>query len=305
MIFPVARAHEYRAMAQKVMASESRRSCATMNAKVGSTHGERALSFFRENGVMDLNHGPIQVKAARHISGVVSGEDTSTKIVHFQRHGQGYHNLIYSILSDANAPLPDVYLNDVKSNPFLRSEIVDSPLTELGREQCRSQKDLASRLSPEVIIVSPLCRAINTALITFGTFRGRVPFIAHDGCREELGLLKCNKRKCLSETILDYPDVDFSLVAASGQDEDNLWIPEHRECPREQSRRIYSFLVEFIRNRPEREMAVVGHSAWLFSMCHTVLDFNEDDDETRDWFKTGEIRSLRLEFSGEGLYPCQ
>ena len=305
MFVHVVTAHTNRAMAQKIMGSESRRSYARMNSRGGSTHGDRALAFLQENGVMDLHHGPIHVKAARYVSGEVSGEDANTKFVHFQRHGQGYHNLIYNILSDANAPLSDVYLNDVKANPFLRSEIIDSPLTELGREQCRSQKDLASRLSPEVIIVSPLCRAISTALITFGTFRGRVPFIAHDGCREELGLLKCNKRRILSETILDYPDVDFSLVLAGGQEEDNLWIPERRECPKEQSKRIYSFLVDFIRNRPEREMVVVGHSAWLFNMCHTILDFCEDDGDIKDWFTTGEIRSLRLEFSGEGLVDRQ
>jgi len=288
-----------------MLGSESRRSYSRMNSSGGSSHGERALAFLRENGAMDLHHGPIHVKAARYVSGGLSREDANTKIVHFQRHGQGYHNLIYNILSDANVPLSDVYLNDVKANPFLRSEIVDSPLTELGRQQCRSQKDLASSLSPEMIIVSPLCRAISTALITFGTFRGRVPFIAHDGCREELGLLKCNQRKILSETLIDYPDVDFSLVVAGGQEEDNLWIPGRRECPREQSKRIYSFLVDFVRNRPEREIAVVGHSAWLFSMCHTVLDFSDDDEEIKRWFATGEIRSLRLELLGEGLVGRQ
>jgi broad specificity phosphatase PhoE len=286
-----------RAIAKKVMTAENRCSYGSTNRIEGSSHGDKVLFFLQENGAMDLNHGPIHIKAARHVASFVPGDEANAKVVHFQRHGQGYHNLIYGILSDAKAPVPDVYHNDVEVNPFLRSEIIDSPLTELGREQCRVQKDQASKLSPEVIIVSPLCRAVQTALITFDRFRGRIPFIAHDGCREELGLLTCNKRKALSETMRDYPDVDFSMVAESAQEEDNLWIPDRRECPKEQSKRIYSFLVDFIQNRPEKELAVVGHSAWLFTMCHAVLDFSEEGDEIKDWFTTGEIRSLRLEFS--------
>lgn len=286
-----------RALAQRVMTAEARCSYASTNPNDESSHSDKQLSFLVENGVMDLNHGPMHIKAALHVPGMDYVDQAHTKVVHFQRHGQAYHNLIYGILNDAKAPVPDVYLNDVTVNPFLRTEMIDSPLTELGREQCRARKEQASNLSPEVIIVSPLSRAVQTALITFDSFRGCVPFVAHDGCREELGLLTCNKRKPLSEIIRDYPDVDFSVVAAGAHEEDNHWIPDRRECPKEQSKRIYRFLVDFIQNRPEKELAVVGHSAWLFSMCHTVLHFGEDGEEIKDWFKTGEIRSLQLTFS--------
>lgn len=296
MIILSASPHRNRIIVQKIMTSGNRRSFGRSESNAGESHGDRMLSFLLENGAMDLDHGPIHIKAARYHATTSCKEVANGKIIHFQRHGQGYHNLIYGILNDANAPLADVYANDVRANPFLRPEMIDCPLTELGREQCRAQRVHASSLSPEVIIVSPLCRAVETARITFGGFRGRIPFIAHNGCREELGLLTCNKRKTVSESILDHPDVDFSLVAKSGNEEDDLWIPDTRECPKAQSQRIYDFLVDFIRNRPERELAVVGHSAWLFNMCHTVLDFTDDDHGTKDWFKTGEIRSLRVEF---------
>jgi hypothetical protein len=74
--------------------------------------------------------------------------------------------------------------------------------------------------------VSPLHRAIQTAQITFEDFRGKVPFsfVAHEACREELGLLVCNKRRPLSETIREFPNVDFSLVTSG--EEDALLSPE-------------------------------------------------------------------------------
>lgn len=287
-------------MTSRVVGSEAAsRPSYTSTPPTESAHVDKVLIFLRDNGALDLDHGPVQIKASRHVPGESFVGDTKTKVVHFQRHGQGYHNLIYGILDAANAPVPDVYLNDVQTNPFLRSELTDSPLTELGREQCRIQKEYASNLSPEVIVVSPLCRALQTALITFESFRGKIPFISHDGCREELGLLTCNKRKILSEKVSEYPNVDFSIVAETAEEEDNLWDPEKRECPKAQSKRIYEFLVDFIKDRPEGELAVVGHSAWLFSMCHTVLDFGDESDELKDWFKTGEIRSLRLTFTEE------
>ena len=187
-----------------------------------------------------------------------------------------------------------MYDPDPNINPFVRPEIVDSPLTEHGRAQCASQRSKASILNPEILIVSPLHRAIQTAQITFEDFRGKVPFIAHEACREELGLLVCNKRRPLSETIREFPDVDFSLVTSG--EEDTLWNAEARECPVDKSKRIYSFLVDYIRHLPQKEIGVVGHSAWMFNMCNAVMDCGEDG-ELSSWFETAEIRSMQVTFS--------
>jgi len=261
------------------------------SATVLNNHVDQVLTFLEDQGAMNLEHGPIQVDATRYTPGQVP--DKNAKIVHFQRHGQGYHNLMYNILSDAGAPVLDVYDPDPMHNPFVRPEMVDAPLTELGRQQCSQQRVYASQLNPQVLIVSPLHRAIQTAQITFADFGGKIPFIAHEGCREEMGLLVCNKRRPLSETIQDYPRIDFSLMKATADDQDTLWNPHARESPKAISQRIYHFLTEFLRHRPEQELAVVGHSAWLFNMGHTVL---KCDDELRTWFGTSEIRSMQLKF---------
>jgi broad specificity phosphatase PhoE len=268
-------------------------------------HADDLLDFLKKQGAMDLDHGPIHIQATRYSPGekekpsnTTSSEEDNSKIIHFQRHGQGYHNFVYAVLSDAGAPVNDVYDPDPNNNPFVRPEMVDAPLTELGREQCLDRRSQATELAPEVLIVSPLHRAIQTAQITFRDFREKIPFIAHEGCREEMGLLLCNKRRPLSDTIKEFPSIDFSIMAETAADEDNLWDPEKRECPKAQSKRIYEFCADFLRQRPEKEIVVVGHSAWLFNMCNTVLDCGQEDD-LRSWFGTSEIRSMRFTFSNK------
>lgn len=243
-----------------------------------------------------------------------------TKTVHFQRHGQGYHNLLYNVLNDAGKPVTDIYDRDPTKNPFVRPEIVDSPLTELGRQQCSKQKSKINsngtmmHIQPSLIIASPLHRALQTALITFGDLHyakctTSVPIIAHEACREELGLMVCNKRRPLSESKREFPTVDFSLLE---HEHDTLWNPNEREPGHEQSDRIYKFLVDFLRTREEQELALVGHSAWLFHMCNAVVDCkfevegdinrinNGDERDDREyltsWFQTSEIRSFKMTF---------
>jgi broad specificity phosphatase PhoE len=223
----------------------------------------------------------------------VDADDTITKIVHFQRHGQGYHNLLGEVLREAGLK-PSVDSMDPAVNPWLRPEIVDSPLTEKGKEECRQQCATASLLNPELVVVSPLLRAIQTAQISFGHVvdQANIPWLAHEGCREELGVLVCNKRRPLSLIQGDYPNIEFS---GDMSEEDTLWHPTERESGISKSNRIYDFLVNFLAQRPESEIAVVGHSATLFHMCNAVIDCGDDLDLS-SWFLTSEIRSIKLTF---------
>ena len=257
-------------------------------------HSDELRAWLKENGALDAKW-PTKIRAEPFVKGSPrpTATDTNKKILHFQRHGQGYHNLIYLMMAEHGSPVLDIYNTDPMLNPFVRSELADAPLTSLGREQCLEKRQLANSLNPELIVVSPLHRAVQTAQLTFADFIGDVRFVAHDLCREELGLLVCNKRRPLSETTREFPHVDFSLT--SGEEEDRLWQPDERESPLAKSKRIYSFLTDYIQHRPEKEIAVVGHSAYFFNMCNAVLDC-DDDDDIQKWFGTSEIRSLVLTF---------
>lgn len=226
---------------------------------------------------------------------------TITKIVHFQRHGQGYHNLLGEILREAGVPV-SIDSTDPTLNPWIRPELVDSPLTETGKWQCAQQQPIAARLNPELVVVSPLLRTLQTAKLSFADFypntydktASSIPWVAHEACREELGVLTCNRRRPLSDIRSDFPDIDFLDMS----EDDTLWNPHHRESSRSKGERIYSFLVDFIANRPETNIAVVTHSAWLFHAMNAVIDCGEDELlDLSSWYLTGEIRSIKVTFS--------
>ena len=270
-------------------------STTTRYAFNASRHSDELREWLRDNGALDQSW-PIHIKAERFDVGSPRPKEENKKVVHFQRHGQGYHNLLYKMMGEAGNPVEDIYERDPKKNPFVREELIDSPLTSQGRDECLAKREEAKRLNPELIVVSPLHRAVQTAQLTYADRVGVVRFVAHDLCREELGLLMCNKRRPLSESIRDFPNVEFSMTSG---EEDTLWMPNEREKPTAKSQRVYSLLADYIQHRPEKEISVVGHSAYFFNMCNAVLDCG-DDEELASWFGTSEIRSMILTFNKQG-----
>ena len=139
-------------------------------------------------------------------------------------------------------------------------------------------------------------------------------WIAHEWIREELGLLLCNQCIPLKETLLEFPHVDFSLLAHHESDED-VYRKQYyertsmnhadgtpqRESMEDMSHRAYDFLVDyFLYHRPETEIAVVGHSAWLLAMTNAVLEFDEGSEDVEEFgtmFGQAELRSATLTFT--------
>jgi broad specificity phosphatase PhoE len=241
-------------------------------------------------GALDIQR-PMKI-TGEPVGTVPAMREDDYKIIHFQRHGQGYHNLICDIWRELGKPI-DFDSRDLNLNPAMRDEILDPPLTESGRQQCKARRAECSMLSPELVIVSPLLRCIQTAKLSFADHLN-VPWVSHEGCREELGLLVGNKRRPLEEIKEDYPDIDFSPIP---YDEDVLWdnYGDQRESLLEKSERIYDFLTEFVMNRPEKEIAIVCHSAYLFTLLNGVMDI--DDEDLRYWFLTSEVRSVKVQLS--------
>ncbi|EJK75775.1 hypothetical protein THAOC_02492 [Thalassiosira oceanica] len=245
--------------------------------------------------------------------GPFGDNDDDTKVIHFQRHGQGYHNLICDIWRETGKPI-DFDSPDPNLNPVVRPEFCDPPLTALGNAQCSSQRPLCSRLTPELIIVSPMLRCIQTAKLSFRDHKD-IKWVSHEGCREELGLLQGNKRRSITEIREDYPEIDFSAIEF---DHDKIWedygdrelfgtrdlllsrltclAQLGRETLKEKGERIYKFLTEYVRERPEKEIAIVCHSAYLFTLLNSVMEIEEE--QLRSWFLTSgaelgdEIRGL-------------
>lgn len=216
---------------------------------------------------------------------------SNVKTCHFLRHGQGFHNLLadmYSLQGKEWAqfvPSPD--------NPYVRPEIVDAPLTQKGRNQARAVNPLIQNMSkqPELIVLSSQCRALQTGLLAFEHLvkTRSVPMIAHEMVREQTGVHVCDRRRTRHEQEIEFPRIDFCLI---DHEEDQLFSSERRETKMEVGNRVYHFL-EWLEQRNETHVAIVSHSGWLMTLFNGCV---KCDDSLKDWFQTGELRSVKLEF---------
>ena len=190
---------------------------------------------------------------------------------YFVRHGEATHNV---------APRP------------WGPELVDAPLTDVGRAQAETLQAITRRVEQdiEVVIVSPLTRAIQTALIGFSTLaeRGDFPFIAMEECRERFGKNLPDKRRCRSALATEFDRVDFTGIGEA----DELFLDDERESAEALSRRADAFLA-MLHARPEKGIAVVCHSSFLCALTNATLR-TAAAPELGAWFANAEMRQVRL-----------
>ncbi|CAN0838736.1 Phosphoglycerate mutase-like protein 1 [Linum grandiflorum] len=214
-------------------------------------------------------------------------------------HAQGVHNVAGA--QDHSALMSPQYF-DAQLSPLgshqvqdLRSHVVSSGL--LHRIQ--------------LVITSPLSRTIQTAVKVFDSMPKREehmatfddaqetlnvkfpPILAHELCRERLGLHPCDKRRTVTEYQSLFPDVDFSLVES---DDDIMWKPDARETFEEVANRGLKFM-NWLWTRPEKEIAIVCHDRFL---QYTLEALTNDCQpslriEAATKFKNCELRSLVVE----------
>lgn len=228
--------------------------------------------------------------------GATKSSKPNVKVVHFVRHGQGFHNLMADVYRAAGR----TWTQNVTSaeNPYTMLELVDAPLTETGRQQALALQVTARAMESQVelVVLSPNCRALHTGCLVFEHLQGQIPFLAHEMVREEHGVHVCDRRRSKARQAHEFPAVDFSLLE---QEEDMLWKPDHRETKQELANRVYQFF-EWLASRPEQHVGVASHSAWLLTAFNTNMDCG-GDAKLQDWFATGELRSVVLEFVKEPI----
>ena len=189
--------------------------------------GGEQLENLREHGMFDVKRAvtcsaePLGDASA---GGAAAGGET--KVLHLIRHGQGFHNLLGDIYRQQGIEFASTGLDLSDNNPYRRPELVDPPLTYIGRQQAASLQSVTKGLDVELIVVSPLVRATQTALGAFAHVivdDGRAtttPFVAHEGCREPGGVHTCDQRWKLSDLKREFPRVDYTEVTS---EEDTMW----------------------------------------------------------------------------------
>jgi broad specificity phosphatase PhoE len=269
----------------------------SVDNSMATTHSDVTLALAKKESAEHL-HGmselyesmqsrPLCIKAFA-LSVAPTGDNVKT--VHFVRHGQGFHNLMADIACASGRTWTQ--FSHTPENPYVMPEILDAPLTEKGRQQALvlQPKVRAFEEQPELIVLSPNCRALQTGSIVFEHLIGTVPFLAHEMVREESGVHSCDKRRPKSRQEMEFPMIDFSFIET---EEDSIFDEERRESKLEVGERIYTFL-EWLSSRPETNIGVASHSGWLLTLFNGIC---ESDESLKAWWQTGEMRSVRLEFS--------
>lgn len=227
-----------------------------------------------------------------HAFAVDNGRAPATaKTVHFVRHGQGFHNFVANLA--ASSGIQWKQFSNTAANPYIKPEILDAPLTDVGRQQALGLQSAVHALlhRPQLVVCSPNCRALQTASLAFESLIGSAPFLAHEMVREETGVHVCDKRRSTSRQRAEFPHIDFSLLSS---EQDPLFRDDIRETKLEVGNRIYDFM-EWLMDRPEQHVVVSSHSAWLLTLFNAVVS-DTCDHTLKQWFQTGEMRSARLHF---------
>ncbi|MFO7805913.1 MAG: histidine phosphatase family protein [Paracoccaceae bacterium] len=178
------------------------------------------------------------------------------KRIHFIRHAQSEHNA-----RAAEAPDEDVLRRD----PTLR----DAQLTELGHTQARALAQEVSQLHDiELVVVSPLSRAIQTAIAAFE--RHPAPRLIQP-LHREMQESYCDIGQSPAHLAKAFPTFDFDHLDDPWWHSDTLdgW-PYPREPLHAFEGRVTAFR-EWLIGRPESCIAVVGHGTFLNRLTGTVF----------------------------------
>jgi broad specificity phosphatase PhoE len=185
------------------------------------------------------------------------------RLVHLIRHGQSTFNEHYSATGED--PLH-----------------FDARLTALGERQVVAARDRLAGYDYDIVLASPLTRAIQTAE---GIFGGRVP-IEISPLHREWQVSSCDIGRSLAELQSDFPHLDFGALAQ------RWWLhdaaPGELGFPQETEEHLAERLTAFktmILARPEQRLAVVGHGDFFSRLLGRHLE----NCEMAEWNPNGPI----------------
>ena len=199
-------------------------------------------------------------------------EGAQVKDIYLIRHGEATHNV---------APKP------------WGAELIDARLTETGVQQAASLVTRVVDLPIEVVIVSPLTRALETATHGMQPLIERsIPFVIAEECREQYGKNLPDQRRAVSAVAAEFPLVDWTPMQQQ-PDADTLFTAD-REPLDALTLRADRFL-DLCMARPEQHIAVVTHSSFLAALLNAAVRMTDAQAESAGaWFANAECRHLQL-----------
>ena len=202
------------------------------------------------------------------------------KRLHFLRHGQAAHNVRAEQMRTLGCTFQEFLDTMAQDDAF------DAPLTQLGLEQAHEQQVRARDLEVDMIVASPLSRAIDTAEIVFpGASCRRV---IREEWREVNGMLLNAQRLSRTELSRKYP---LWSELTLDMDDDGLWSPQ-LETTAACAERAYNGLC-WLWEANEANIAIAAHGG-IFSYLLNEHECVTASPSLRHRFHNCEIRSCTL-----------
>ena len=183
------------------------------------------------------------------------------KKLYLIRHGISQHNILFK---------------NFGTKIFYDKRYYDTKLTGQGIEQSlhlgNTWKD---KHFIDCVFCSSLTRTLETANNIFKDNLD-IPIYALDILKEfPQGLHTCNKRSNIDQLKKEFPRINFSLIQ---DNEDIMWDDTKEEPLEKLNDRIFDFK-EFIKNRPEKNIAMIGHNSFIGQMMNNHIPLIENGDE--------------------------
>ena len=162
----------------------------------------------------------------------------------------------------------------------------DARLTALGEAQASALLPAMALQSVDVVLVSPLSRAVQTGLLCLPA---GAPVGANELLRERNGRHPCDRRRARAVLEADFPGVDVSALADG---EDDSWTAT-REPWGALVARASAFL-HALAARPEARVAAVTHNDFLQALLFEAPELRLADPALRRKFANAEAMSVRV-----------
>jgi len=182
-----------------------------------------------------------------------------SKSLYLIRHGHSLHNELF---------------HKIGVQAFRIPATIDSPLTQEGHLQSiELGQSWQKKKEIELVLVSPLTRTLETCMNIFGDID--IPIISQEFLREyPIGEDTCNKRSSLTLLKNRFPKIEFQLDV----DQDTLWKEDYRENMIELEQRLEKMII-YLQKRPEKKIAIVGHSSFFGQFKDNHIGYLENGDE--------------------------
>lgn len=202
---------------------------------------------------------------------------------------------------------------EAHNNKLLGARLRDARMTAKGKLQCEELRKLlikleaVKHLKPELVVVSPLTRAMETAALVFPD--NDIPIKLWPGMQEHVVNI-CDVGRPVSVLQSEFPRFDFSHI------QDNWWsVPLARETPQGLQQRIAAFQ-NWLKSIPQKVVVLVGHghflrellrgtpseSAYMRNTEVRIVDFPALDSESLMKMETAiVVCGLKVQLDGPSL----